>query len=172
MNPQGSGASACRSRDVDEAAGMASAKLVQAAGWQGMFMVELLRDSADTAWFMEFNGRAWGSMALARRRGFAYPAWTVQSSLGWPLEPSPPEHPGPLRCRHLGRDLVHVAMVARGSTSGPAESWPRLTDTLVDVFSLRRGEQFYNLRRGQATVFAADTWQTLASKVRSSRRTR
>ena len=42
----------------------------------------LLRDGEGTAWFMELNGRAWGSMALARRLGHEYPRWAVQAALG------------------------------------------------------------------------------------------
>ena len=50
------------------------------AAWQGMFMIELLR-SGSTYWFMELNGRAWGSLALSRRLGFEYPAWAVARAL-------------------------------------------------------------------------------------------
>ena len=33
------------------------------------------------AWFVELNGRPWGSMALARRQGLEYPAWQVTLAL-------------------------------------------------------------------------------------------
>ena len=46
--------------------------------WRGMFMLEFLRAKDGTAWFMELNGRPWGSMALARRSGLEYPAWALR----------------------------------------------------------------------------------------------
>src|SRR5216683_5963171 len=69
MNPRGSGSSACRSIPVDgELAGPVS-DFIASTGWRGLFMIEFLRDASGRPWFMELNGRAWGSMALAIRRG-------------------------------------------------------------------------------------------------------
>ena len=170
MNPQGSGASACVSQPVAPGVRQQVADFVAAAGWHGMFMVELLRDEQGVAWFMELNGRAWGSMALARRRGLAYPAWTVQDALGLPLHPAPPEEPPPLMCRHIGRELLHLAFVARGpATGGADESWPRLGAAVHDVLSFRGGGQLYNSRRREPMVLLADTVQTLAAQVRKAR---
>ena len=46
-----------------------------------MFMIELLRDRTGKVWFVELNGRPWGSMALSRRQGFEYPAWHVKLAI-------------------------------------------------------------------------------------------
>ena len=81
VNPQGSASSACRSHPVDRDLVEPSERFLSIIGWRGMFMLEFLRDADGKPWFMELNGRAWGSMALARRRGFEYPAWTVQATL-------------------------------------------------------------------------------------------
>jgi hypothetical protein len=171
MNPQGSGASACVSKDVDADLREEIGDFVTAAGWRGMFMVELLRGEDGTPWFMELNGRAWGSMALARRRGFAYPAWTVQSEHGLPLEPGPPRGSPQVLCRHVGRELVHLAFVARGPSSGGAdESWPRLGRTVADLVSVSRNDRLYNFRRSEPAVFLSDTWQTVAAQVRKGSR--
>jgi predicted ATP-grasp superfamily ATP-dependent carboligase len=170
MNPQGSGASACISRPVEPAIREQVADFVAAAGWQGMFMVELLREERGAAWVMELNGRAWGSMALARRRGLAYPAWTVQDALGLPLRPAPPADPPPLMCRHVGRDLLHLAFVARGpATGGTDGSWPKLGAAAREVLSFHRGAQLYNSRPGERMVLLADTAQTLAAQLRKAR---
>jgi hypothetical protein len=48
---------------------------LKGCNWRGLFMIELLRDPSENLWFIEFNARAWGSMALARRLGFEYPAF-------------------------------------------------------------------------------------------------
>jgi hypothetical protein len=135
-----------------------------------MFMVELLRDGQGVPWFMELNGRAWGSMALARRRGLAYPAWTVQDALGLPLRPAPPAVPPPLMCRHVGRDLLHLAFVARAAaTGGAGGSWPSLGTAVRGVLSRHRDGQLYNSRPGERMVLLADTVQTLLAPVRKAR---
>jgi predicted ATP-grasp superfamily ATP-dependent carboligase len=157
MNPRGSGSSACRSVPVDETLAGVARDFVSKTGWRGLFMIELLRDDRGTPWFMELNGRTWGSMALASRRGFAYPAWAVQAALGRPLPPQPPSETPHLTARHLGREIVHLgAVLAYGGA-------PRLR-TVRDVLTLRRGDCWYNWRRGNAAVFAADTWSTLRSQ--------
>ena len=51
-------------------------------------MIELLRDRDGVAWFMELNGRTWGSLALARRLGLEYPAWAALDALGIAAPPS------------------------------------------------------------------------------------
>src|SRR5262249_20746218 len=73
MNPAGSGASACISRELDADESQAAEAFVKQTRWKGPFMVELLRDDFGRKWFMEFNGRFWGSLALARRCGLDMP---------------------------------------------------------------------------------------------------
>jgi biotin carboxylase len=162
MNPHGSGSSACRS--IPLAADLAAPvrEFISGSDWRGLFMVEMLRDRAGRPWFMELNGRTWGSMALARRRGLDYPAWAVRAALDPEFEPPYPalaEIPAPhLTVRHLGREIVHLGMVlARGGA-------PRL-GTVRDVLIWRRGERWYNWRPGEPAVFAADAWATLSSQL-------
>ena len=105
MNPQGSGASACVSIPVDQCIRQKTEALIRNAKWTGLFMVELLRDRSGEAWFVELNGRPWGSMALARRQGLEYPAWSASMAL------SPGSHVGTAKCGY-------------SRTSVP-EPWPR-----------------------------------------------
>jgi hypothetical protein len=111
MNPAGSGSSACASTPVPERLRTPVARLLGAVDWNGMFMVELLH-SEGRWWFVELNGRAWGSLALARRLGYEYPAWAVRRLLD--AEATLPEAPAfnELECRHLGRELVHASVPA------------------------------------------------------------
>lgn len=162
MNPGGSGSSACRSIPVpDDVAGPVH-EFISASGWRGLFMIELLRDHRGTPWFMELNGRAWGSMALSVGRGLAYPAWAVRAALSPDFVPAEPADPGQLVARHLGREIVHLgAVMTRGGA-------PRLA-TLRDVLTFRRRERWYNWRPGQAGVFAMDTWATVQSQLRKRR---
>jgi hypothetical protein len=174
VNPQGSASSACRSQPVDPDLIEPIERFLSKIGWRGMFMLEFLRDSAGTPWFMELNGRAWGSMALARRRGFDYPAWTVISALTPNFEPVMPSKPPEIRCRNLGLELVHLAFVARGPQSEASMEWPRLGAAVRQVCTFARGDRLYNWNPSQPTVLAADVFETLRSYARkmASRRTR
>ena len=168
MNPRGSGSSACRSQPLDDGLRAGVERFVSATGWRGLFMVEMLRDDAGRAWTMELNGRAWGSMALARHRGFAYPAWAVRLALDPGYEPDVPADPAAVTARHLGRELVHVAAVGRGAVR--RRGGPPLARTLADVVRVRRGDRWYNWRRGAGRVLAADTAATLRAQLGRRRR--
>jgi hypothetical protein len=131
----------------------------------------LLRDRDGTPWFMEINGRAWGSMALATRRGFEYPAWAVQNALGLAIDPPPPVGPPHLRCRHVGREILHAAFVWRGPQSQAVKHWPARSTTVRDLLTIRRHDRWYNWDRRQPTVLLADTWQALSGQLRNRKRT-
>lgn len=159
MNPRGSGSSACRSIPVAEELVSPVCDFIAGSGWRGLFMIELLRDEKGRPWFMELNGRAWGSMALARRRGLAYPAWAVRAALDTGFVPAEPTDLPQITARHLGREIVHLgAVMARGGA-------PRLT-TVRDVLTLRRDDRWYNWRSDQPRVFAMDTWATVRGQLR------
>ena len=134
-----------RRSDVREAA----ERFVQLAGWRGIFMIELLRNDAARPYFMELNGRSWGSMALSCRRGYAFPAWAVQSRLDPAFRPAVPGNPRHLTCRYLGGELIHLAFVMRGARDKDPRAWPSRREALRDVLTIRRGEAWYNCRRGE-----------------------
>jgi len=157
LNPQGSASSACASRPVDEALLEPAARFLAQIGWRGLFMLEFLRDAGGTAWFMELNGRAWGSLALARRRGFEYPAWTVGAALDEGYAPAVPQSPPELVARHLGLELAHLGFVLRGPSSTALEEWPGVWSTLCALVRFRRGERLYNWKASQPDVLIADT---------------
>jgi predicted ATP-grasp superfamily ATP-dependent carboligase len=166
VNPQGSASSACESVPVDSDLLQPAQQFLETIGWRGMFMLEFLRDSSGQPWFMELNGRAWGSMPLARRRGFEYPAWTVQGALDSGFTPSAPPRPPDIRCRNVALEIVHLAFVARGPQSSASTQWPKLTRAVRDVCTFRRGDRIYNWKRSQPGVFVADTMETLRSYLR------
>ncbi|MEM9800188.1 MAG: hypothetical protein AAGA20_07680 [Planctomycetota bacterium] len=162
IDPHGSGSAACESVDVDPSLTEAAERLVRSVGWRGQFMIELLRDDDGTAHFVEFNGRPWGSMALARRRGYEYPAWTALGALDADYVPDPPVDPPHVTARHLARDLVHLASVFRGPKR-PVPSWPSRRGALRDVLGKRRGEAWYNFEDGDVKLWLLDTLLTLKS---------
>ena len=162
MNPQGSGSSACVSQPVPQDLKPKVEALIAKTGWRGLFMIELLRDHSGNSWFVELNGRSWGSMALSRRQGLEYPAWHVrlamdqQSRVGMKLSPT-----AGLVCRNVGRELMHILFVLRGARSKGLTSWPSFWKTLGGVIRVRKGDAFYNWRRDDRKVFIADCYYTM-----------
>lgn len=166
MNPHGSGSSACISQAIPTSVEVPVSNLVGSAGWRGMFMVELLRTQDGALWFIEFNGRAWGSMALSRRQLLEYPAWTVELALD--SRASPSEGDASVQgmvCRHLGRELMHLLFVVRGSRSRGIRKWPSFWSTLVDVFTNHPKSSFYNWRKDDWRVFVYDSWYTIRDQI-------
>jgi predicted ATP-grasp superfamily ATP-dependent carboligase len=164
MNPRGSGSSACRPWPVDDRLQQAAERLLQTLRWRGMFMLEFLRDETGQAWFMELNGRPWGSMALARRQGLEYPHWALSDRRG-ELGDVPVPPGADFVCRHLGRELVHLLIVLRGRRSVAIPSWPGRWQTLGSVLRVRKTDRWYNWRRGDLRVFLVDAWRTVGDQV-------
>jgi hypothetical protein len=170
MNPQGSGSSACESQTVSADLREKVEALIRISGWRGLFMVETLRDASGQIWFIEINGRPWGSLALSRRQGLEYPAWHVALALdpkskagaGFTSEPG-------VVCRNLGRELMHLLFVLRGPRSDALEGWPSFWQTLTNVVPVRSGESFYNWRSDDKKVFFADCYYTIKDNVFKSR---
>lgn len=170
MNPKGSGSSACISQAVPEDIRSKVEALIRATGWCGLFMVELLRDHDGKAWFMELNGRPWGSMALCRRQGLEYPAWHVQLALDAqsPAGRAASFTPGVV-CRNAGREFLHLLFVLRGPKSKALNGWPPIGRTLADVLRVRRSDTWYNWRREDPKVFFADSYNTVKSNLFKSK---
>jgi hypothetical protein len=126
----------------------------------------LLRDDAGRVWFMELNGRAWGSMALARRMGLEYPAWALTLALNPKTEIKIPQVAGrSLVCRHLGRELVHLLFVMRGPRSKALTRWPSRWSAVRELLSFTRNDRWYNWRRDDCNVFFSDAIQTLKNQL-------
>ena len=162
MNPAGSGSSACISTPVPQELIDPVENMLASVAWQGLFMIELL-ESSGRLWFMELNGRPWGSIALARRLGFEYPAWALARALdpGAPLPPSPPQRE--LLCRNLGRELVHLLFVMRGPGSVVGE-WPSRSGTLRALLRRPGSSAWYNRDPALGGLFWHDAWQTVADQ--------
>jgi len=170
MNPQGSGSSACASQPVSQDVRATVGAFIARAGWRGLFMVELLRDESGKVWFVELNGRPWGSMALCRRQGLEYPAWHVELALD---TDSPAGAGAPagseIVCRHAGREFMHVLFVLRGAKSNALNRWPSFWKTMGDMAQFHRKDGVYNWRRDDPKVFIADFVYTIRDNVFKSR---
>jgi predicted glycoside hydrolase/deacetylase ChbG (UPF0249 family) len=166
MNPHGSGSSACISQEVSEDLRCKTEDFIKRTGWRGMFMIELLRDRSGKAFFVEFNGRPWGSMALSRRQHLEYPAWQVMlvtnpdSQAGLATRPEPG-----VVSRNLGRELMHLLFVLRGPKSKALGDWPSMWKSAMEVVRVRRGETLYNWRWEDKRVFLADLCYTVKTNL-------
>ncbi len=165
MNPAGSGSSACISVRVNDDLAQAAARMLTEIGWRGMFMLEFLRSSDGVAWFMELNGRPWGSMALARRQGLEYPAWALKQLIDEDFQPPATAPEEGLTCRHLGRELVHLLTVLRGPGSAALTQWPPRWQSMRQVLRFNRDDLWYNLRRGDRRLFVEDTISTVLTRI-------
>lgn len=162
MNPAGSGASACIWRKPECTEVRAAEALVELTAWRGPFMVELLRDPSGKAWFMEFNGRFWGSLALARICGLDIPGMSFDLACG--VTPQKPSHVEHGFARHLGRDLIHLLMVMRGpDPEGRTYTWPGRLSTLRDIMSFHRLSSFYNYNSSEPFFFIKDAAITVTN---------
>ena len=166
MNPQGSGSSACISESVPEELKTKISAMIRETGWRGLFMVELLRAADGKLWFVELNGRPWGSMALCRAQGLEYPAWHVQLALDQnaPVGTAAVTTPG-IVSRHAGREFMHVLFVIKGAKSKALSNWPPFWQTLRNVLGVRKSDTFYNWRRDDSKVFLSDFYYTIHSNV-------
>jgi len=158
MNPHGSGASACQSQPVPEEIRGQVESFVSQVKWRGLFMVECLRDRAGLLWFVEFNGRAWGSMALARRQNLEYPAWAAKMALAQDFVTLDPQATG-IQCRSVARDILHLLFLVRGPQSAALADWPSFWKTAYAV--VRDRDYVYNWRPNDQRVFWADVFYSL-----------
>ena len=167
MNPHGSGSSACVSVIPDEALRAACGRMMRALGWHGPFMLEFLRAEDGTPWFMELNGRLWGSLALARRLGHDHPAWAVRQALEPGFAPDAPPAQAGLVARSLAREALYPLFVARGPKSAfHREGWPGLAGAIRAAWAPGRRSGFYGYDPSAPGFFLRDALWELRRKVR------
>jgi hypothetical protein len=168
MNPMGSGASACVSREPDAEEAKAAEALVKRTEWQGPFMVELLRDNFGKTWFMEFNGRFWGSLALARRCGLDMPRIALDLARGKDIVVPP--HVDHTFARHLGRDFIHLLFVLLGRNPALRPyTWSERLSTVRTIISPNRLRSFYNYDPSQPLFFVKDAVITVLNAILGNR---
>ncbi|MGM8216553.1 carboxylate--amine ligase [Bacillaceae bacterium W0354] len=72
--PPGGGVSTLRrAKQVHPQLLLAATKIIESLNWTGIIMVEFKGESESEAYFMEVNGRPWGSMDLAVSSGVDFP---------------------------------------------------------------------------------------------------
>lgn len=112
--PYTGGVSSLRCSLHDEALIAQAERLLAAIDYAGVAMLEFRRAPSGEAYFLEINGRLWGSLALALHAGVDFPAALIDCALaGTSSRPQPPLADG-LRCRNLlSGEIEHVASILR-----------------------------------------------------------
>jgi len=115
----------------------AAKKLISAARWTGVAMVEFKWNSDDCSYcLMEINGRLWGSLPLATAAGADFPSMLVDLALTGDVPYYPPYRRG-IVCRNLARDLMWHEMVLRSKSDHTTTipSGRAIAKGLLEVFS-------------------------------------
>ncbi len=89
--------------------------LLDVLRWEGVAHLGFFVRKHDAqAWYMETNGRFWGSTEGSIRAGWDFPRWTYDYFITGRVPDPPPLRVGSRTCWHLG-DLVALADRLRGS---------------------------------------------------------
>ena len=95
--------------DLERAVG----QLLDELGWIGLVELEFIRPDDGIPRLIDFNGRFYGSLALAVGAGVDFPALWAADAMGQAPEPSPPARV-PVRFQRLGGDLRRAIKERRG----------------------------------------------------------
>ena len=169
MNPAGSGSSCCESEVPSEATRHLIERFLEIIDWKGIFMIELLRDQSGVEWFMEINGRTWGSTALGRAQGLEFPAWAVMNTLQMDPEIPKEAQSDTVTARHLGRECIHWLYVMKGRGRHRGMAWPSRLKTTYELLFSTPKSHWYNFRKKDVSVFWSDTLHCIKSHIKRSR---
>jgi protein-tyrosine-phosphatase/predicted ATP-grasp superfamily ATP-dependent carboligase len=133
------GVSSLRKSVRDPALVAMAAKLLAAIGYAGVAMVEFRRSRLNQLpYFLEINGRLWGSIALALHAGADFPAKLVDCYAGGTVVPaSSADYAAEIYCRNVypGEvDYLRSVLTARGPVRGVSP--PGRVRAVVEFFSL------------------------------------
>lgn len=146
--PEGGVSSLCKSLPLDahQACLERSCALLAALKWNGVAMVEYRYDpESDDYYFMEINGRFWGSLPLAIAAGVPFPAALVDSEAGVATGVSANDY-SPRHCRFMIPELRRLARLIfqPGAIQDPFFRYSR-TQELVDFirYFFQPGMRYY-----------------------------
>lgn len=102
---------------VDEQLAAGAQRLLEALGWFGLAQLQFIRGQDGIPRLLDFNGRFYGSLALALAAGVDFPVMWARMATGRPVDRAPQARVG-ARYQWLGGDL----RAACASGSGPARA--------------------------------------------------
>ncbi|GEM_PF-398947 len=146
--PWTGGASSFRASCHDPATEKHASAVLKAMGYQGVALVEFRqsrissaaqKESGQTSYFMEINGRFWGSIALSQYAGFDFPAALLDCVLTGGIKPEREvrDYPDGLRCRNLcPGEVRHLFSVLKSDPQTGFSKPPSKLMALFDFFLL------------------------------------
>jgi predicted ATP-grasp superfamily ATP-dependent carboligase len=162
--PEGGTSSLCRAVPLsDQSAARAKSRaLLKALRWTGVAMVEYRHDrDADVFWFMEVNGRFWGSLPLPVAAGVPFPTALVAVCGQGRTMPAYDANYPPLTCRYLIPETKWLLRILfqRSRIQDPSFNTPRwraLLSYVVEFF--RPSTRYYVLSFSDPKPFFVDAW--------------
>ncbi len=128
--PSGGVSVLSESAPLDPAMLEAARRLLEAAEWHGVAMVEFRVDDNGKPWLMEVNTRFWGSLQLAIDAGVDFPALLFRIGRGETV-PAVEHYRIGRRLRWLLGDLDHLYLVLRDGTYSKGFKLRRLLEFLI-----------------------------------------
>jgi len=148
--PYTGGASSFRESCRDEELVRLGEKLLDAIDYAGVAMVEFRRDARDERpYFLEINGRLWGSIALALHCEVDFPAALVHCHLFGSAPPHPLGYRSGLRCRNVfPGEVGHLRSILKATRRSCEDGPPRprlraIVRFLVLFFDLRIRHDYF-----------------------------
>lgn len=156
--PPGGGVSVlCESVPINDAMQLAASKLLSAAGWTGVAMVEFRVATDGTPYLMEVNGRFWGSLQLAIDCGVDFPWLLYQLTDDLPTTTPPPYASG-RRLRWLLGDLDRLMIELRQSKSSRRGRMPVVLEFLRTFADFSCRQEVFRLSDSAPGLREAAQW--------------
>jgi protein-tyrosine-phosphatase/predicted ATP-grasp superfamily ATP-dependent carboligase len=112
--------------------------LLDGIGYEGVAMVEFRRSASDLKpYFLEINGRLWGSLALALHCGIDFPKYLVQYYDANDPIPDPPRYRAGVKCRNIfPGELSHILSILRARRGNGIERPPSKAAAVLKFVAL------------------------------------
>ncbi len=136
MNPFGSGSSAARSIPLREDLVEPSAALLRACDFEGAAMVEFrIDDETEKAWFMEINGRFWGTLALPLACGVNFPYLYLETLVRGKEAERANRYAQGIAMRSLWKETTRLMTTLKGKPSEQDLPFPSRGEGVWEYFS-------------------------------------
>ena len=133
IRPSGSGSSLRRSIALDPRLQEVSARFLRELQWHGPAMLEFRDDGVHAPWFIEMNGRFWGSLQLAVSAGVDFPIGWLDLLLSGQIPAPVPTYREGVVLRWMWGDVKRLFHLLHGAPRGYPEPYPALLRGVVEL---------------------------------------
>ncbi len=136
MDPLGSGSSACVSAPPREDLVEASIQMLRSCHYEGTAMVEFRMDeTSGKAWFIEINGRFWGTLALPLACGINFPYLYLQAFLRNQPVTVTTDYPIGIQARSLWKETSRFLSILKGRPFAWKGTFPTRGEGVKEYFT-------------------------------------